>query len=400
VPYIAWSDWSSWRALGDYKDGLAIEADDIDSTLALSVDSLIADARTDNEKASLIANYVDEKTSLIEYDNKFWENSPRPAIRTYATAYGHRFDRAILGKALFESAGLQAQIIYIGNAYGDVIPDIPTLDAMTGPSLRLTSDNLDAIYDPSTGKVESGLAGLINRIVWQPGVDNKPNLFSADFQTSTVEIKIDLEYDKADGKYLGKGLYSANNAVCPYNQMIGVGDQTRSFLNRVISGVIPNAKVTNFNPEQFDKSAVRFALELEIEKPELDDLGRWKLVIGEPSTGIFNFLPSDIKLSNQEIDWPIELPSLLTQSITIKLKLSDLQLIYKPDKVSLNNDCGSFAITVSQDNRYLILTRTLSTNRTMYKTDFWDCLRPLLLDEKNEQFNTVIVKAEKAESEK
>jgi len=67
------------------------------SFMIKTLDSVLVDARTGSEKAGLIADFIEERTSFIDYPVHYWWSSPRPAVRTYATAYGHRLDRARRG---------------------------------------------------------------------------------------------------------------------------------------------------------------------------------------------------------------------------------------------------------------------------------------------------------------
>ena len=399
VPYIAWSNWDSWRAYGDYINGLITKSDDIDSAIVLAVDSVITDTYTDSEKASLIAGFIDDKTRMLEIDNKFKLDTPRPALRTYNTAYANRFERAVLAKAMFESAGLQAQAVYFGSAYGKVLPDIPTLDAMTGIDLWLKGDNLDAIYNPPTGQIISGNSVIVNRELWRPGVDPKPILNADNTGLSSLDLKLELEYNTTDNKFTGKGFYTADNALSPYGKMIGIDDETKSFLNKLLGSVIKSAKVTNFNLERLDPNQVRCGFEYEIDKPEPDDLGRLNLVMGEPSPGLFDYRPGNIRLTDQEISSVISMPTKITQAVTLKIRLSDLQLVYQPQSITTTNDAGEFTAKIVKDDESLTVTKKLSTMKRIYHPDDWPALRQLLLDESDERYSTIIVKAEKAEKD-
>jgi hypothetical protein len=400
VPYIAWSDWSDWQALGDFISDEIIELAVIDSAVVLSVDSVLADARTDSEKAGLIADYINDKTRLVDYSDKFWSDSPRPAMRTYDTAYGYKFDRAIFGKALFESAGLVTQPVYIGNGIGSYVPGIPTTAAMSGIYLWLEGDNFEGIYNPASGTVTIANPKILNRVVWYPGNDKDPEMHPGNFKTSSLDVQIDLAYDVKADKLTGSGIYYADNAFSPYGEMVGVGDEAKSYLNKTISSVLTGAKVTNFNPEIFGQGKVKCGFEFEIEKLELDDFGRLEIEMGEPAGGILGYLPDGVRLTDQETRRWIYLPSVLNQNIELKLKLDDLKLIYSPEANEFKDDCGNFAVKVNQDEKSITLTRSLSVMKTDYNPDEWPCLRKLLLDETGERNNTIIVKAEKGNPDK
>ena len=126
-PFIAWSTRKSWNEYGDYIDSTLTAAINLDGTLKKSIDSLVTEARTDAEKARLVAEFVDLKTRNIDYPETFWLTSPREATRVYNTAYGHRLDRAILACALFKQAGLDVQPVFIGKSYGEIKQEVPTL---------------------------------------------------------------------------------------------------------------------------------------------------------------------------------------------------------------------------------------------------------------------------------
>jgi len=153
VPYIAWSTWTSWSEYGNHLENTFESAIKLDTSLAKQLDSVLEKSRTDGEKADLIAKFINERTRFIDYPEHYWWSSPRVALRTYVTAYGHRLDRAVLAAALLGKAGIKAQPVFLGRGYGSVDERVPTLARMLGIGVWLTGDNLDAYYDPQHGTV-------------------------------------------------------------------------------------------------------------------------------------------------------------------------------------------------------------------------------------------------------
>ncbi|MCK4785877.1 MAG: DUF3857 domain-containing protein [Desulfobacteraceae bacterium] len=397
VPHIAWSTWENWGEFGNCIDSSFAAVMILDETLERSLDSLIVDARTDTERAGLIADFIDDRTRFIRYPGYNWRQLPRPASQTYSTAYGHRLDRAVLAAAMFNESGIETHPVFMGKGYGAVDEGVPTLSRMIGIGVWILGDDLEAYYDPESGTVSNGIAPIYGRTVWLPGLEDKPNVpFGGEKERGFIDVRINLAFDGEKDRFTGSGYLYADNCFNPYHRMVGLKKEAKTYLGTVVSSLIEGAEVTDFNPSGFDRSRVIFGFELELKKPEPDDLGRLQLTTGEPSGGIFDRLPDDVRLFHQERSSPIYLPCLMSQKIELKLDLKGLDVIYFPIDQTVENDAGSFACTATQEGGRIVLTRTLYLAKRVYRPEKWPLLRTLLLADQHDRNQTLLVKAEES----
>lgn len=397
VPHIAWSTWENWAEFGNCIDSSFAAAMILDETLEKSLDSLIVDARTDAEKVELIADFINDKTRFVRYPEYYWRQLPRPASQTYSAAYGHRLDRAILAAAMFAESGIKIHPVFVGKGYGAVDQGVPTLSRMIGIGLWILGDDLEAYYDPESGTVSNGIAPIYGRTVWLPGLEDKPNVpFSGEKERGLIDVRINLAFDGEKDRFTGSGYLYADNCFSPYDRLVGLKKEAKTYLEKVVSSLMEGAKVTDFNPSGFDRLRVIFGFELDLENPEPDDLGRLQLTTGEPSGGIFDHLPDDVRLFHQERSSPIYLPSLMSQKVELKLDLRGLDVVYFPIDRTIENNAGSFTCTATQEGGRIALARTLYLAKRVYRPEEWPLLRALLLADKHERSQTLLVKAEKS----
>ncbi len=393
VPHLVWSTWNSWEDYGDYLSQTMTSAMTIDDSLRTCLDSVVEGARTDGEKADLIADFVNDRTSFIRYPERYWLSSPREAARTYATAYGHRLDRAVLAAALFREAGLRADPVFLGRGYGDVDEGVPSLARMAAISVTVSGENLEAYYDPSSSSVSNGVSRAYGRTAWFPGRGDRPTVNpGGENELSVFDLRLSLSLDKKEKKFTGTGYYSADSRLCGYESMVGLAGEAKTFLNSVVTGLLDGVKVVDYTPSRFDRLGVVIGLELEMEKPEPDDQDRLRLVLAEPSGGIFDLLPHDVHLYDQERASPVRMASLMKQTIELSLDLSGLDVVYCPSSQTMENDAGRFSVTVDKVEDHITITREIELTQTLYQPEEWPELRALLLADSHERNRTLLVK--------
>ena len=402
VPHVSWSTWSSWDDFGS--DLLAVfeAAMDVDDVLLRSLDSLVEKARTDGEKADLIAELVEQTVGSVHYPERYWLWSPRPAARTYSTAYGHGLDRAVLAASLFREAGLAPIPMFISRGYGDVDEGVPTLARMGDVGVAVSGEGFPGCYDPERGDVISiTTGGILARTVWSLEAGNKPSVamgvikevFSHLFdELSDFDMRIDLKYDSKCEKFSGTGCLAADGIANPLAKMRGLSDETRSYLGSVVSSIIDGADVTSYNLSRFDDLDAVVGFEFELEMSELDDFDRILLLLGAPSDGITGMLPDDVQLFHQKRTSPIRLPSMVSQKIEIRLDMKGLETAYIPTDQTIDNGAGNFAVIVEADNDRITIVRELVLTKTVYEAEEWPDLRALLLADQHERNQTLLLK--------
>jgi hypothetical protein len=409
IPHVSWSTWDSWSDYGSDLLGVFESAMDVDDLLRHSLDSLVEKARTDAEKAELIAEFVEQTVSSIHYPERYWLWSPRLATRTYSTAYGHGLDRAVLAASLFREAGLTAIPMFISRGYGDVDEGVPTLARMGDVGVAVSGEGFPGCYDPERGDVISiTTGGIFARTEWSLEAGNKPSVamevieevFSDLFdESSDFDMRIDLKYDSEGEKFSGTGCLAADGLANPLAKMRGLSDETKSYLGSVVSSIVDGADVTSYNPSQFDDLRVVVGFEFELKKPDLDSYDRIPLVIGTPSDGIAGMLPDDVQLFHQKRTSPIHLPSEMSQKIEIRLNMKGLETVYQPSDQTIENGAGNFAVTVKADQDRFTIVRELVLTNTAYGAEEWTDLRALLLADQHERNQTLILKTTEDDEE-
>ncbi|PKK83726.1 MAG: hypothetical protein CVT49_06820 [candidate division Zixibacteria bacterium HGW-Zixibacteria-1] len=402
TPHIIWSTWPDWTTLGNYIKGSFGLAQVIDSSLTTSLDSLLRDSRTGPEKASLIAAFIGERTSFINYSDKFWPASPRAAISVYSSAYGHRLDRAVLAAALFNKAGLTALPVFISNEFGVIENTVPSLARLGNIGVWVSGPDIEAYYDPEESVLQRGLAQITGRTIWSPGTDEKPVIrIRGSSEYSRMEIIIDLDIDSTGDSITGKGFFYTDNCLNVFERMEGLDSEAADFLNEVMSGLIDGAEVTDYSFNRFDIFNVTAGFEFGMKKPEKDDFERLPLKIGNPAGGLYDHLPADILLYEATRMSPVSLQCLMRCSIELRIKLNDMVSVYLPSEIKVENKAGGFAMSVKQDDNRLDVKREIYISRIDIEPGLWPDLRTLLLADSHEQNRTLLFKTkEKTENKK
>ena len=392
TPHVVWSTWKEWKHLGDYLRNVFSAAMRLDSSLTQAFDSLLENAHTDIEKIEKIAAFINDKTTFIDYPESYWWPSPRPASRTYATAYGHRLDRAILASSLFSRAGVMAQPAFIGSGYGSIDEGVPTLSQMNGIGVWVSGKDIEAYYDPSKSSVAVGLTSIFNRSIWLPGVEDKPNVrLRGENGVSQFEASIHLICHSDKDTITGTGFVYATDVLNPYGRMTGLKEQSKSFLGLVASGIIKKADIVEYNLSRFDLFNVTAGFKFTLKKPEKDSQQRIPIIIGEPGGGIFDQLGGDTVFCAGKRTSPIILPGPMHQKVELRLDLAGMEAVYLPVDQSISNEAGNFKLTVLKKDEQIVITRELSLSKAGYKPEEWPALRALFLADRHERNQTILL---------
>lgn len=393
TPYVSWSTWNNWNEFGNYLDGVFKLTAKPDSSLSGQLDSLLKDTRADAEKADIIANFISERTGFINYPEHYWWPFPREAARTYATAYGHRLDRAVLAAALFNEAGFEARPVFLGSGFSPVDEGIPTLSRMDGPGIWISGQDIEAYYDPRNSVVTAGFARIYGRSIWRPGADDRPDVrLHGNNERSRMEVRIDLTFDSGKDSLTGDGFIYATSYLNPYHRMEGLSAEAKEFLNSSASNIIDGIRVTEYNAIRFDLFNVTAGFKLALKKPEADDFERIPIIIGEPSNGLFEHLPDNVVMYEGERRAPVRLPCPLSQKVELRLDLNDFVPAYMPSDQAIENEAGSFRINTTAKGDRIIISRELNLDKILYPPEEWRALRTLLLADRHERNRTLLLR--------
>ena len=394
APFVAWSTWESWKALGRRIASVFDEAAVLSEALADTLGARLVDEPSAGARARRVAAFVNESTRSVHYEPRFWAFSPRPASRTWETAYGHALDRAVLAAALFRRAGLDANPVYRSTGAGDMDLTVPGLSRFEPIGIHVSGHGLGAFYDPTEGTLTDGPAPLCGRVVWKPGKDDEPSMErgSRDPEaTSRFDLVLALEPDE-NGEWTGTGFLSADGCLSVHAEMVGLHGEALALLNGIAGSVVSGATVENFNPEVFTRDEVVVGFDVSVKIPAPDDRGRTLVVIGDPARGVMTRLPHDVHTYHEHRTSPVMLPCGMTQWITLRLRTGGREIVHLPEAREIQNGAGEHVVRTGNKDGWVTIERGLTLRRATIVPEEWPSLRALLLEEADPANRTVFLK--------
>lgn len=384
-PAVVWTTWNNWAGLRDHWRTVFDEAAVLDAALTDSVGVWIENAPTRWSRIRALVDGVNRDVRSIHYSDIHWQFNPRPAVRTWETAYGHPLDRAVLAAALLRSAGFEVTPIFVGTGNTFIGEKTPRLAGLGHMYLSIKGDPA-GLYDPATGSL-SGQAPLIGLPLWRTDQYVEPFLGNSQWP-NRVEVTITLEPGE-DDVWTGAGQFQGAGLFCPQGEMAGMGSGAEDFISGVINGVIPGAKVQAANPEIFHQHQVIFGFDLEVTQPEPDAEGRTRLVVGTPTHGLLSYTNS-FHVYESERQSPALLPGPMEQLVKIRLK-ADAEAFHLPAPVSVVNEAGEFTVKATEEDGWITVERELKLASETYPPEMWAHLRALLLEEGDPIHGTILL---------
>jgi hypothetical protein len=349
----------------------------------------LAHEPTPASKVRTIAGLVDEFARSVHYDSRFWRFSPRPAPRTWETAYGHDLDRAVLAAALFRGAGFEADLVFRSAAPGGIEADVPGLSRFEDMVVRVKGKTRIGYYDPAHGTVSRSPQAFRGRTLWMPGT--QPPHFNAPTDASRLELTLTVEPGDQDG-WTGSGFINADGLFCPYDEMAGFGGEALAYINRVAASVIDGASADGFNPEAFGTTQITGGFGFYVKARDPDDQERTVVTINTPAGGIASRLPSDVHLYDEKRTSPVVLSGPMTQRVELRLKTGSREVVSLPAARELKNDTGHFTLRTLEKNGWVTVERELTLNTGVIPPEHWPQLRALLLEEQSTGGRVVYLK--------
>ena len=271
APYIVWSTWRGWDEYAGmfgsaFEDALVLE-DAVKETLA----SLVEHEPTGYARAHAAADYIGETVRPIDYDEDHWTLEPRTAQRTWETAYGHRYDRAVFAAAIFAEAQCRVRPIFIGTGYGSVETSVVSLSRFQGIGLEVSADGIHAYYDPASGSLTDFETAALGRPVWSYVQTDGPEVPLGGFsRDGKLEVSMTLEPGGED-EWSGTGYFSGTGSLSGYDSMAGLGDQAADHLGHVAAGVLSGAEVTEHGFLEFQREVTTGGFAFTWSPGEVDD---------------------------------------------------------------------------------------------------------------------------------
>lgn len=390
-PCVAWSTWADWAALGSAIGASIDEKATLSEALRDSVAKLTRREPTLWSKLEAVAEFIEETTRAIHYAGEFWEFSPRPASRTWETAYGHRLDRAVLATALFREAGCSVLPAFRGRGYRDIDESVPSLARFDGVYLWIEGGGVEACYDPEYGILAHGRSSFAGRATWMPAKWDEPRTEFGSGRSDGA-LSVDMTLEAAEEGWAGTGFLSAAGRLSPYGAMTGLSGETESHLADVASSVLPGSDVSEIGILALDEDDVAAGFAFTVDMGEPDELGRTRIEIGDPDGGVADALPGDVHAYGATRSSPVLLPCPMSETVTVRIRPGDLEVVRLPDNQLLENATGRFALTVTEDDDgWIEISRELAISTSTIPAARWSELRSLLLAHAHERNRTILL---------
>jgi len=393
-PYAAWSTWESWNELA----GRVVSNFDSASVLTRELADTLAE-RTEYEpcsaaKARAVVELVTEKTRGIHYDSSFWPLSPRPAKRTWETAYGHPLDRAVLAAALMRKAGLNAQPVYRSKGFRPIDTGVPGLSRFERIGLYVAGGDFKAFYEPYEGKLYEGSGKFAGRVIFEPASGEIPKMREVIGDSRAVnglDLVLTLK-PCGGGNWTGRGEYRAEGLFSPYDEMTGSGSLALRFLSSTVGSILEGAEVSGFNPRIFTPSLVSTAFEFELKSRDPDRQGRERFMIGTPEGSLLSRLSSEIYLYQERRTSPVLLPGKLKQRICLRIKTGDGEIVRLPEEREIDNKVGHYSLSAGNKDGWITVSRELILKVKTVPDELWPELKKLLIEEEDPAGGTIMIR--------
>ncbi len=394
APHVSWSTWKDWKSLGEYFTTAFERAAELGSETSDTLLSRVGHLPGQPCRAREAAAMVDEFTRPVNYDSRFRDFAPRPAGRTWETAYGHPLDRAVLAAGMFRKAGLKAEPVFLCPVRGQADP-VPGLCRFGEIALLVDGDMYSALYHPRSGELDEGLRALHGKRVWNPAEGEAPRRKGPNLARETSTLELSLSMEPGPEGWKGGGCLKADGLLCPYGEMAGRSGRSLQYLQKAVSSVLGGTEVTGFNPQVFDRAVVSALFEFSMKEEEPDRYGRRTVTVGGPAGGLIDLLPDDIQAYRGSRTSPALLPGKMVQIIRLRLKAEKAGGLSLPEPRGLENECGNFALKVTKENGWITVERELKLNKTRVDPKAWPQLRALILEEKDPANRTIYIKKAK-----
>ncbi|MCK4413126.1 MAG: DUF3857 domain-containing protein [Candidatus Eisenbacteria sp.] len=393
LPCVIWSAWESWDALGSAFSSAFEAAQVVGATLGDSLHAAIEHEPDARSRATAVSEFVDEWTRAVHYDDQSWTFEPRPADRTWETAYGHTLDRAVLAAALFREAGLEVAPIFRSRTPGRVEATVPALAWFD--RLVLALDGKDdglayrGYYDPEDGRLVDFAATLAGYAGWTPG--SEPEFFAG---PSRGELFVALTLEPGEeGAWTGNGYLRGIEGLAPHAELSGLEGETAAWIGSV-AGVIEGAELTEHSVATLEPGAVAAGFSFDWTEGDPDEYERVTLTLGDPAGGVIAHLPHDVALCDERRDSPVMPSSPMRQRVKLRLAVGDREVVYAPAPMELATAVGRFSISVDQQEGWLTIIRELAIDETRITPEMWPELRALLLADNAPRNRRVMLRSE------
>jgi hypothetical protein len=381
-PGVIWSTWTDHRAMGAAWSG-AFQAAAVAPPAALdSLRAAVREASGDQARLEAGGRWLDQSVRHIHQDDRWWTFAPRPAVRTWETAYGHGLDRAVLWASLLRGEGWTVTPVLVGQPHAALSSDPPWLTGRGRLLLQVVAPDRGApghtawLCDPADFSVHGDELLVGRELVWlsdECTVDG--------YAALPGTLAIELSLAAGDSAWTGSGYAAGAGRLAFHHQTAGAADAVATHLGKLADSLVsgaetPAASLTMSTP---NATSARFDVTAPFGDP--DKAGRRRLVIGRPLGGLLDHLPSDCRLDETGRATPVLMDALGQQAVTVRLHLPAGAVATRPADRAVENAAGTFKLTVTEKDGWLTYDRAVTLGADAGKPENWPALRALLLEE-------------------
>ena len=188
------------------------------------------------------------------------------------------------------------------------------------------------------------------------------------------------------------GIREGDGRLAPYDEMTGLRGETESHLASVAASVLSGSDVSEVGVLTLDEGETAAGFAFTIDTDEPDELGRTRIEIGDPTGGVVDALPGDVHTFGARRGSPVLLPGPMSETVTLRLRVGDLEIVRLPDETVVENETGRFALTVVEsDDGWTEVSRELAIAAATIPPEQWPQLRALLLATAHERNRTILL---------
>ncbi len=396
APHVLYSTFKDWKLLGLAQRRAWDERLTVSDALRDSVQALIKDVPAMTEQARLVGKFAADAVRFAWITDEWTWDDARQPDKIYESGYACRYERALLAASLFKAAGFEAFPFYRSRGYGSIELEAPTYSQFEPIAVWVSgADRVEAWYEPESGELRNGLAPVFGRTIWIPGSGDEPSVsWQGEGTLSRMDVCLELKAAQDGAGYEGSGYLYADNGLCPFERMEGVGSRITDCLTEITSGFLPDAEVESCNPITFNRFQVELSFRFTMPLPKADRFERTVIELGAPGRSFEDLLPEGSDLTRQTRTSAVRLPGRLVESLKIVFPFDSMKVVYFPASVETQSEAGVFSLTVEPREGKMCLKRELRLDQSTIPAGQWGELRKLLLSARAEAGRKIILTAD------
>jgi len=375
LPHVLFSTATDWTSLATQMRSLTLAAITVSPAMLDWLTQTEADSAgeatdlTELDTLQRIAQLLGERIRTIDPPGHRWDRAPRAADILFDSSCGTEWEKAILGLALLQAAGLNTELAFFSR-WDTFTQEVAT--PLSFAHIRLVTPIMGDHYwlSPDASEVIPGRCDLVGktglfledspkkfRTYIVPGMENQCNL--------TVELRP----DETDGFQARIDLMLSGLFWLPDRQK-----STADVAEKLVVTILQDGEVVTC--ETLQKTAVKLQLRIEARGSGLmtDDANRninnqdqgnpdedrlLTVMLPSPNRNLMSLLPRSFRPTAKLRKTPLYVDQELSEEISLRLTLPENFFVdYLPAGVDLENEYGSYHLQTEQAGRKIQVTRT------------------------------------------